>query len=245
MATRRKMAQNVERVVQSPLLQFLLRKCIRFTRYDYKGNLIRTEDCNPRRYQDELSARDQPDVPNIPGGIHHRLSANYYYERDARRNVGPPKVIVEAEAPLFLTRTSCIYSESQAYLSLCFKLTSLSAEFMMDVRILSQIISLPSELREPSTRSGMREDNQKAIVAMITHACSSRSEIGRELTKDRDEKSTKAEMLPVKVARKLHVPSPTPGLGASWVRNKSAELPWTIRDPALEALNKYGQCGGL
>jgi hypothetical protein len=34
-----------------------------------------------------------PPLPELPGGVHHRLSANYYTDRDARRSVLPPKSI--------------------------------------------------------------------------------------------------------------------------------------------------------
>ena len=35
------------------------------------------------------------DAPNVPGGVNHRLSDNYYYERDARRQVAPPEQLYE------------------------------------------------------------------------------------------------------------------------------------------------------
>lgn len=44
-----------------------------------------------------LLYRDIP-TPNLPEGATHKLSANYYYTRDARREKVPPKVICSAVA---------------------------------------------------------------------------------------------------------------------------------------------------
>ncbi|KAI1720189.1 NADH:ubiquinone oxidoreductase subunit b14.5a (Complex i-B14.5a) domain-containing protein [Ditylenchus destructor] len=52
------------------------------------------------RFPSTQSAKDQL-PPDVPGGIHHRLADNYYYERDARRTIEPPKPLYQAgqEAP--------------------------------------------------------------------------------------------------------------------------------------------------
>ena len=39
--------------------------------------------------------RTQPQ-PLLPGGFAHKLSKNYYYDRDARRQVGQPQVLFSA-----------------------------------------------------------------------------------------------------------------------------------------------------
>lgn len=47
---------------------------------------------NYLRFEGMIAARTQPQ-PNLPDGPHAKLSANYYYDRDARRILNPPLLI--------------------------------------------------------------------------------------------------------------------------------------------------------
>ncbi|CDW53673.1 CI-B14 5a domain containing protein [Trichuris trichiura] len=57
------------------------------------------DDC--LRFPEEMSTRNPP-LPNLPGGVYHKISDNYYYERDARRTVEPPVVTYDATAKMAL-----------------------------------------------------------------------------------------------------------------------------------------------
>ena len=56
--------------------------------------LLGRECNNPLRFLDESAARPGPE-PNLPDGPSHKLSGNYYYTRDGRREVGFPTVIAD------------------------------------------------------------------------------------------------------------------------------------------------------
>lgn len=51
------------------------------------------------RFANEQAARTQP-PPDVPGGPYHKLSKIYYYARDVRREVEPPKVVVPATSQI-------------------------------------------------------------------------------------------------------------------------------------------------
>merc|ERR1712212_365267 len=46
------------------------------------------------RYKEDLAPRSIPE-PKLPPGVNAKLSANYYYTRDLRREVGPPTLIYQ------------------------------------------------------------------------------------------------------------------------------------------------------
>lgn len=41
-------------------------------------------------------SRTQP-PPTIPGGVHHKIAANCYFERDFRRTVPPPLTVADSQ----------------------------------------------------------------------------------------------------------------------------------------------------
>ncbi len=55
----------------------------------FSGRVYQT---NLRHEDISLAKRTQP-LPNIAGGVSHKLNSNYYYNRDARRTSSPPELI--------------------------------------------------------------------------------------------------------------------------------------------------------
>ncbi|CEF63348.1 NADH:ubiquinone oxidoreductase subunit B14.5a family-containing protein [Strongyloides ratti] len=51
----------------------------------------------PHRFPNTQSNRSPP-PPNLPPGVYHKLSDNYYLNHDARRSVEPPKALYKVDA---------------------------------------------------------------------------------------------------------------------------------------------------
>uniref|UniRef100_A0A7I4XS48 NADH dehydrogenase [ubiquinone] 1 alpha subcomplex subunit 7 n=1 Tax=Haemonchus contortus TaxID=6289 RepID=A0A7I4XS48_HAECO len=72
---------------------------------------------NPLRFPNTQSARPgSAELPTLPGGVHHISSGNYYYTRDGRREVLPPKPVYlsDGHQVQFGTPTGAALTESEA-----------------------------------------------------------------------------------------------------------------------------------
>ena len=61
--------------------------------------LLGRQPTNPLRFQPECAPRPGPE-PNLVEGPSHKLSGNYYFTRDARREVELPKAIADNSATM-------------------------------------------------------------------------------------------------------------------------------------------------
>ncbi|CAD5212497.1 unnamed protein product [Bursaphelenchus okinawaensis] len=91
----------VQKRTQTPLMSWIRNKLLAsLGRSDVAG--LPTADGKsefqfPHRYPSTQASR-AIEMPKLPGGIHHRLSDVYYYERDGRRQVVPPMEVYKADS---------------------------------------------------------------------------------------------------------------------------------------------------
>lgn len=57
------------------------------------------------RFQEAIATRSPP-PPILPDGPSHKLSGNYYFTRDARREVSPPEVVAPIPKQIAAGETS-------------------------------------------------------------------------------------------------------------------------------------------
>ena len=75
--------------------------------------LLGRQHTNALRFEEGVSARTQP-PPDLPEGPAHKLSANYYYARDGRREVRPPTLLADSTPALSAGSAQAITGGSSA-----------------------------------------------------------------------------------------------------------------------------------
>ncbi|GMT16920.1 hypothetical protein PFISCL1PPCAC_8217, partial [Pristionchus fissidentatus] len=102
-AGRKIAAATVQNRTQTPFWTWLRNKLLAVDRLDVTpppgiaGPDGKAAYNNPLRFPNTQAARTG-DAPALPGGVHHKLEANYYKDRDGRRNVLPPAALYAADA---------------------------------------------------------------------------------------------------------------------------------------------------
>ncbi|KAF8362877.1 hypothetical protein PRIPAC_89800, partial [Pristionchus pacificus] len=102
-AGRKIAAATVQNRTQTPFWNWLRNKLLAVERLDVTpppglpGPDGKTHYNNPLRFPNTQAARSG-DAPALPGGVHHKLEANYYKDRDGRRAVAPPAALYSADA---------------------------------------------------------------------------------------------------------------------------------------------------
>ncbi|CAF0934492.1 unnamed protein product [Rotaria sordida] len=84
------MSSNVKQVAEkaAPVVKRDINKWLAMIRQF----LMLRDFTHNQRHEFEWSKRTQPQ-PFLPTGFAHKLNKNYYFDRDARRQVGPPQVV--------------------------------------------------------------------------------------------------------------------------------------------------------
>ncbi|CAD5216986.1 unnamed protein product [Bursaphelenchus xylophilus] len=92
-------SQAIKNRSQTPIMSWLRDKLLAVHRNEpagIPGPDGKSQFEYPHRFPNTQAAR-AIEMPKLPGGVHHRLSDTYYYERDGRRRVQPPLEVYRAD----------------------------------------------------------------------------------------------------------------------------------------------------